>query len=403
MRCAPASVRLGRYQFATTAEVTELIAKKHGRQARERAARIGLDADPAQHDARLLLEDRAARRADSGLRRVRRLRGAHGLSGAHGQADAAARAEDGRRRAARGRQGRRDGVLLQPEQPGGDRGRRQDHPRLRRRPRQELAGHHDAGGRGLLRVRHDARLRDDDPARGREPARGRRAHVLEVLRHGRSAHRLRHRSQGHDQASWRTGTAMAPSTCSASAPRAPRSTQSPTFLKDEKQAQHRRARLHAEVVQGSRLHADRFADQLHVRRHQAPGARLPRSLREAGHPRRPRLPAVREDALPHLGRHDGRDAEGGQGVRSRRWRSRRRRPRSARLAGTRPCPATAVPTDDRDRVLLSCASRRTNPGSLYPEESHGDRSQSVPRIARWPGRRRGDRRRRPRPRRSSTT
>ena len=50
------------------------------REAGERAARFGFDADPAHHHARLLLEDRAARRADSGLRRVRRLRGAHGLS-----------------------------------------------------------------------------------------------------------------------------------------------------------------------------------------------------------------------------------------------------------------------------------------------------------------------------------
>ena len=32
----------------------------------------------------------------------------------------------------------------------------------------------------------------------------------------------------------------------------------------------------------SRLHADRFADQLHLRRHQAPGARLPRRLRKQG-------------------------------------------------------------------------------------------------------------------------
>ena len=52
-------------------------------------------------------------------------------------------------------------------------------------------------------------------------------------------------------------------------------TQDPNVLKNEKQAQHRGACVHAEVVQGSRLHADRFADQLPVRGHQASGARLP--------------------------------------------------------------------------------------------------------------------------------
>ena len=154
------------------------------------------------------------------------------------------------------------------------------------------------------------------PLADREPARRRGAHVLEGVRHGRPPHRLRHRSHGLDQAScadWDGDGAV--NVLGLSAARAAL-TQSPDDPQGREQAQHRRARVHDEVVQGSRLHADRFADQLHVRGHQASGARLPRRLREAGHPRRPRLPALREDALPHLHRHDGGDAEGGEGVRA---------------------------------------------------------------------------------------
>ena len=53
------------------------------------------------------------------------------------------------------------------------------------------------------------------------------------------------------------------------------------------EAQRRGAQLHPEVVRGSRLHADRLADQLHVRQHQAAVARLPRGVpqgRGAGRP-----------------------------------------------------------------------------------------------------------------------
>ena len=39
------------------------------------------------------------------------------------------------------------------------------------------------------------------------------------------------------------------------------------------------------------------------------------ACRAKGVLRRARLPAVREDALPHLVRHDGRDAEGRRGLR----------------------------------------------------------------------------------------
>ena len=98
-------------------------------------------------------------------------------------------------------QGRRAGLLLQSEQPGRpppsararhddllatlDEGRRRRPPCWSTRPTSSTAPmpgydtHH--------------------PARRRESARHRGAHLLEVLRHGGAAHRLRHRPPGHDR------------------------------------------------------------------------------------------------------------------------------------------------------------------------------------------------------------
>ncbi len=50
--------------------------------------------------------------------------------------------------------------------------------------------------------------------------------------------------------------------------------------------------------------------------HQAAVARLPRGVPQGRRARRPRLPALREDPRADLGRHHGRDAEGGAGVRA---------------------------------------------------------------------------------------
>ena len=47
-----------------------------------------------------------------------------------------------------------------------------------------------------------------------------------------------------------------------------------------------------------------------------PARELPRGLPQGRRARRPRLPALREDARAHLGRHDGRDAEGRAGLRA---------------------------------------------------------------------------------------
>ena len=71
----------------------------------------------------------------------------------------------------------------------------------------------DPGRRGVLRLRHRSGSRHAHPPRRREPARHRRADVLEGVRHGRPAHRLRGRPRGHDQEDGRRGTA-APGTSS---------------------------------------------------------------------------------------------------------------------------------------------------------------------------------------------
>ena len=45
------------------------------------------------------------------------------------------------------------------------------------------------------------------------------------------------------------------------------------WVKDEQKRNAGGPQLHPEVVRGSRLHADRLADQLHVRQRQAAGSR----------------------------------------------------------------------------------------------------------------------------------
>src|SRR5207302_898842 len=76
------------------------------------------------------------------------------------------------------------------------------------------------------------------------------------------------------------------------------------------------ARLHDQGADRSRLHVDRFADQLHLHRHRQDddGGGLPRRLRREGRDGRPRLPAVGKTVGAHLARHHGRDAEGHRSI-----------------------------------------------------------------------------------------
>ncbi len=92
-------------------------------QAGERAAQRRIDRDPPRGDAGVHVEDQGARRHDSDLRGMRRLRRAARPSG-QGRV-ARLRLQAGRRQDGGGRQGRGAGVLLQPEQPDGHLRRRQ--------------------------------------------------------------------------------------------------------------------------------------------------------------------------------------------------------------------------------------------------------------------------------------
>ena len=116
-RSAARFAEAGRYPFATAGEVTELSPRSTASSRRtccsDRARRRS-SAPPRTSSAR---RPRALVAADSGLRGVRRLRGADGPSD-HRREAQPHRAQDGPRRPAAGLEGRRPGVLLQPEQPG---------------------------------------------------------------------------------------------------------------------------------------------------------------------------------------------------------------------------------------------------------------------------------------------
>ena len=72
--------------------------------------------------------------------------------------------------------------------------------------------------------------------------------------------------------------------------------------------------LHREGVRRHGRHRHRLERQLPVHGHQAARRRIPRRLPDRRRAGGTRLPALRKDALPHLARHDGRDAEGSGGV-----------------------------------------------------------------------------------------
>jgi hypothetical protein len=158
------------------------------------------------------------------------------------------------------------------------------------------------------------------PRTSRKPSRTahhRRADLLEGVRHGGSAHRLRGGSPD-TIGRWRTGRRIGHELAerAVDACRDGRDQQDMAFI-TRARAQQGGPRLHDEVVRRSRHDADRLAGQLHVREHRPSSEGLPRGLRQAGCQGRARLPAVREDALPHLLRHDGRNEEGGHCLRRR--------------------------------------------------------------------------------------
>ncbi len=175
------------------------------RAAAEHPARLRLDADPAHGDARVHGAHQGARRHDSDLRGVRRLRRPDGPPGPRGAARR--RLQDGSRSDAHRGAGRGPRVLLQSEQPDRDLHRRARVTRLLRARQPQLAGDDHPRRRGVLRLRDGSRSRDVHPDRRRRPAHRRRADVLEGVRHGRPSHGLRRRTRRHHRARCRRGTA----------------------------------------------------------------------------------------------------------------------------------------------------------------------------------------------------
>ena len=167
------------------------------------------------------------------------------------------------------------------------------------RVRADLAGHGHPDRRGVSRVRDRPGVPDGDSAGARDAERLRRAHVLEGVRHGRHAHRLRDRQAGHGQAAGAAEDAVQHQRRSASPPRSRRSTIRSTS-RPSARATPRCARSRS---RRSRSWAASRATRRATSSSWTSAGPRPRSATPApqqGVMRRPRLPAVREDARAHL-------------------------------------------------------------------------------------------------------
>ena len=139
------------------------------------------------------------------------------------------------------------------------------------------------------------------------------------------------------------------------------------WVKDESKRNDRRRARSREVVHGSRLRADRFADQLPVRRHQAAGPRLPRSLPKEGM-------LVGRDFPPYEKTHCrisvGTMEEMQKAVKvfERRWHSRPRRPPLGSIEhtlGRGPAGCGRVHWPRSDTGSPVCVSGQSKPGFRF--------------------------------------
>ena len=133
---------------------------------------------------------------------------------------------------------RRARLLRQSQQSSGDPAAGHCGDLVRRAHPQRFTGHRRADRRGLSRLRDRSAPQDADPDGARDAERARCADVLEGLRDGRPARRLRDRAGRHDQEAARAGVRCRARTCSAWRRRWPRSPTRPVF---EQEAQRNTA------------------------------------------------------------------------------------------------------------------------------------------------------------------
>ena len=188
----------GRYPFNSTPSDGALVAAIAGEvqgQAGERRARRRLAGDSEERDARVHVADRGLVTARADVRELhRRSRSGSDIPVAEVKVDSAIRLDVEAMIAAV--EGRRARLLQQPEQSDRHRARREDGHRLGRARPAGIARHGDPDRRGVSRLRDRPVVPERGAAGARDAERLRRPDVLEGLRHGGHAHRLRDR---HDR------------------------------------------------------------------------------------------------------------------------------------------------------------------------------------------------------------
>ena len=181
---------------------------------------------------------------------------------------------DGRRGARHGA-----GLLLQSEQPDGDGPRQERRHGVRRAGQPRFARDDDPDRRGVPRVRRRSVIRHGDSARVGESARRRHADVLEGVRHGRHARRLRDRAAGHAQE--HVGVAAWLERQSTRAGRGHDDCRRHGAHRRRAEEESRSARIHAEVLRERGLHGARGRSELHDGRHPARRESVQARVREA--------------------------------------------------------------------------------------------------------------------------
>ena len=313
----------GRYPFNSTPADAD-ARRGHRRevqgQAGEHRPRRGLAGDPEERGARVHVADARSRH---GARR--RSRTARAIAKRYGHA---ARRDQsglgvpaGRRADDRGASNGRRSRLLQQSRTI------RPPPCTARRPLPTSSsasgkaspGHGDPDRRGVSRLRDRPVVPDGGAARARDAERLRRADVLEGVRHGGDAGRLRDRpwprrikplaklKMPYNVSVFGVAAAIAALSDHAAHRRGAR-------------AQHRGARVHGQGARGAGLQAGRLAGQLPLRGRRPAGEGLPRRVRE-----------VRASSSAATFRRSRRRTAGS---RSGRWTRCRRRPRVPQRAAS---------------------------------------------------------------------